>query len=76
MGTTKFWGEMVASDVIEEVHTNHVPLGPVFYLPYRPVIQESSSSRKIRPVFDASSKTENDTDLNDCHETGQSLNQN
>lgn len=37
---------------------------PRNYLPHHPVIKESSSTTKIRPVFDASCKTDNGNSLN------------
>ena len=46
---------------------------PVFYLPHRPVVRESSSTTKVRPVFDASAKGPNGVSLNDCLETGPDL---
>ena len=47
---------------------------PVYYLPHRPVIRESSNSTKVRPVFDASAVGYNGISLNDCLECGPSLN--
>ncbi|GBM93989.1 hypothetical protein AVEN_82387-1 [Araneus ventricosus] len=45
------------------------------YLPSHPVIKDksSTSSMKIRPVFDASAKTHNHPSLNDCLEIGLNL---
>lgn len=37
---------------------------PRNYLPHHPVVKESSSTTKIRPVFDASCKTDNGNSLN------------
>ncbi|KAK4324412.1 hypothetical protein Pmani_004972 [Petrolisthes manimaculis] len=45
---------------------------PTFYLPHRPVIRDSISS-KVRPVFDASAAGPNGVSLNDCLESGPSL---
>ena len=45
-----------------------------FYLPHRPVIRSKVVTTKIRPVFDASPRTEEDLSLNDCLETGENLN--
>ncbi|XP_068232109.1 uncharacterized protein [Palaemon carinicauda] len=47
---------------------------PVYYLPHRPVVHESSNSTKVRPVFDASAVGYNGISLNDCLECGHSLN--
>ena len=45
-----------------------------FYLPHRPVIRSQAVTTKIRPVFDASARTEEGLLLNDCLETGENLN--
>ena len=67
--------EMECSKVIEEVPPSElVSHYPVFYLPHRPVVKEASSSTKVRPVFDASAKGVSGVSLNDCLETGPSLN--
>lgn len=55
-----------------ELESNH----PTYYLPHRPVVRESHSSTKVRPVFDASAPSYNGISLNDCLETGPSLNPN
>ena len=46
---------------------------PVYYMPHRPVVKESSLATKVRPVFDTSAKGYNGVSLNDCLETGPSL---
>lgn len=69
--------EMEQSGFIEEVFSDPDDVqsqGSVFYLPHRPVVKESSSTTKIRPVFDASAKGVNGVSLNDCLEVGPSLN--
>ena len=61
--------------IIEEVPPSElVSLYPVYYLPHRPVVRDSSSSTKVRPVFDASAIGYNGISLNDCLECGPSLN--
>lgn len=66
--------EMETSGIIEEVKPEELSVPyPVFYLPHRPVVKESSSTTKIRPVFDASATGYNGVSLNDCMETGPSL---
>ena len=68
--------EMWKDGIIEEVKEQELSqpqVGPVFYLPHRPVIKESSASTKVRPVFDASAKSYNGYSLNDCVETGPNL---
>jgi len=61
--------------IIEEVPSSEVVSSqPTYYMPHRPVVKESSSSTKVRPVFDASATSYNGTSLNDCLESGPSLN--
>ena len=57
------------SGIIEEVIETEVSY-PIFYLPHHSVIKKSSSTTKIRPVFDASAVGPNGISLNDCVETG------
>lgn len=59
--------EEVPPSELESIH-------PTYYLPHRPVVRESSSSTRVRPVFDASAAGYNGISLNDCLETGPSLN--
>ncbi|XP_065091062.1 uncharacterized protein LOC135712028 [Ochlerotatus camptorhynchus] len=47
------------SDFGDELH-------PKYYLPHHPVIKESSTTTKLRVVFDASSKTSSGISLNDA----------
>ena len=72
----QIFSEMWKDGIIEEVKEQELSqpqVGPVFYLPHRPVIKESSASTKVRPVFDASAKSYNGYSLNDCVETGPNL---
>ncbi|GBL89094.1 hypothetical protein AVEN_255231-1 [Araneus ventricosus] len=46
---------------------------PGHYLPHRPVIKSSSTTNKIRPVFDASFKRSGYASLNECLSVGPSL---
>ncbi|XP_015905838.2 uncharacterized protein [Parasteatoda tepidariorum] len=55
-------------EIIEEVPKEDMEI-PCHYLPHRPVIKESSTT-KIRPVFNASSKIKGVPILNDCVEKG------
>ena len=64
--------DMENSGIIEEVTETKVSY-PTFYLPHHPVIKESSSTTKIRPVFDASAVGPNGISLNDCVETGPAM---
>ena len=66
--------EMQKEGVIEEVPSDEVTsANPIFYMPHRPVLKESSLNTKVRPVFDASAKGFNGVSLNDCTNTGPSL---
>lgn len=65
--------EMRDQGIIEEVPPESQVEGPVYYMPHRPVVKESSLTTKIRPVFDASAKGYNGVSLNDCLETGPCL---
>ncbi|KAK3883912.1 hypothetical protein Pcinc_011767 [Petrolisthes cinctipes] len=52
--------------ICEEVPPSQLKsVHPTYYLPHRPVVRESSSSTKIRPVFDASAAGYNGVSLND-----------
>lgn len=62
--------------IIHEVpaeELNCTPIHPVFYLPHRPVVKESSLTTKVRPVFDASASGPNGMSLNDCVDAGPSM---
>ena len=58
---------------VEGVEVTDEVSDPVFYLPHRPVVKESSETTKVRPVFDASARGPNGLSLNDCMHTGPSL---
>lgn len=58
--------EGIVEEVVQEVSACH-------YLPHRPVYRESSSSTKIRPIFDASVKRKGGVSLNECLEIGPNL---
>ncbi|KAK3889709.1 hypothetical protein Pcinc_006275 [Petrolisthes cinctipes] len=61
--------------ICEEVPPSQLKsVHPTYYLPHRPVVRESSSSTKVRPVFDASAAGYNGVSLNDCLDAGPSLN--
>ena len=63
--------------IVEEVEVEKDSLEenkhPVFYLPHRPVVRESSKTTKVRPVFDASAVGPNGVSLNNCMNTGTNL---
>ena len=66
--------EMENERIIEEVPVDEkVSPHPTYYMPHHPVIKESSSSTKVRPVFDASAAGRNGASLNDCMEAGPNL---
>jgi Protein of unknown function (DUF1759)/Putative peptidase (DUF1758) len=60
---------------MQEVSHPGKPAAPCFYLPHHPVIKESSTSTKVRVVFDASAKTSNGTSLNDMLLVGPTIQQ-
>uniref|UniRef100_A0ABD2X9A7 Integrase catalytic domain-containing protein n=1 Tax=Trichogramma kaykai TaxID=54128 RepID=A0ABD2X9A7_9HYME len=57
--------------IIEKLPNATVPLRG-YYLPHRHVVKQNSTTR-IRPVFDASAKSDNGPSLNQCLETGPNL---
>ena len=62
-------------DQIEQVPNHELDTDrPIYYMPHRPVVKESSSSTRIRPVFDASAPSYNNVSLNDLLDTGPPLN--
>ena len=66
--------EIETSGIITEVKPEEICVPyPVFYMPHRPVVRESSLTTKVRPVFDASAKGHNGISLNDCMEAGPCL---
>ncbi|XP_043241030.1 uncharacterized protein LOC122391301 isoform X1 [Amphibalanus amphitrite] len=66
--------EMETSGVICEVPTEEMCSEfPVYYMPHRPVVKETSRGMKVRPVFDASARGYNGLSLNDCVELGPAL---
>lgn len=70
----KVFDEYKYLGIIEEVPLDEiVHPGPIYYMPHRPVVKLSGST-KVRPVFDASAKGPNGISLNDCMRTGPSLN--
>lgn len=64
--------DWLSDGIIEEVpETSEATSG--YYLPHHAVIKEKSSTTKIRPVFDASSKDKRGNSLNSCLEKGPNL---
>jgi hypothetical protein len=51
----------------------HGPPSASYYMPHREVVKESSSSTKVRIVFDASAKTSSRKSLNDILQVGPKL---
>ncbi|XP_068229312.1 LOW QUALITY PROTEIN: uncharacterized protein [Palaemon carinicauda] len=71
----KVFDSYESDHIIEEVPREEISgVNPVYYMPHRPVVKLSSSSTKIRPVFDASASCYNGVSLNDCLSSGPSLN--
>ena len=70
--------DQIKKGIVETVHEVYeqeiTDSEKVFYLLYRPVIRESAKTTKLRIVYDGSSKpTKNSASLNDCLETGLTL---
>ena len=52
--------------IIEKVDENIPPNVPEFYVPHKPVIRENAESTKVRIVYDASARADNQSkSLND-----------
>ncbi|XP_029179167.1 uncharacterized protein LOC114946687 [Nylanderia fulva] len=68
----KFLAEYEVLGHMEQVRDSTSRRRPV-YLPHHPVIRESSSTTKVRVVFNASSVTSNGFTLNDCLLVGPKL---
>ena len=66
------------AEYVELHHAKPVPDEEIqrqrsYYMPVHGVFKESSSTTKVRPVFDASAKTSNGISLNEILETGPNL---
>uniref|UniRef100_A0A7I4YY06 Integrase catalytic domain-containing protein n=1 Tax=Haemonchus contortus TaxID=6289 RepID=A0A7I4YY06_HAECO len=59
--------------IIEEVDEHHFDNHRVYYIPHQAVIKESSTTTKLRVVFDASSHYKGAPSLNDCLHPGPSI---
>ncbi|XP_068215832.1 uncharacterized protein [Palaemon carinicauda] len=71
----KVFDSYESDHIIGEVPRQEISgVNPVYYMPHRPVVKLSSSSTKIRPVFDASTSCYNGVSLNGCLSSGPSLN--
>ena len=68
--------EMEEMGFVVEVKERSDSRDKVHYLPHHPHVRETSSTTKIRPVFNASCKGPNGVSLNDCLESGPNLNPN
>ncbi|CAG7834409.1 unnamed protein product [Allacma fusca] len=68
----KVFQEWLSSGVIEVVPDDGAD-EVAHYLPHRAVFKESSSTTKVRPVFDASAHAKGFPSLNDCLEKGPNL---
>ena len=64
--------EWLKEGIIEEVNDSEIGTS-VHYLPHRDVVKLSSTTTKLRPVFDASTKEKDDLSLNHCLEKGINL---
>jgi len=60
--------------IVETVNSNEHCTAVERYLPHHPVLKQTSTEKKVRIVFDASSRDENGISLNDFMYTGPCLN--
>ena len=65
--------EYVDLNHAEPVSHSDLALAPHYYLPVHGVFKETSTTTKVRPVFDASAKTSTGVSLNDTLQTGPNL---
>ena len=69
-----YFDELERADMIEQVPPEEIQTSnTVHYLQHRPVVRESSTSTKVRPVFNASQPGPNRVSLNDCLDKGPTL---
>ncbi|XP_044575175.1 uncharacterized protein LOC123258984 [Cotesia glomerata] len=68
----------VMNEYIDLGHMVHVPddSGPGYYMPHHPIIRTSSTTTKVRVVFDASAKTDKGISLNEVLLTGPTIQDN
>lgn len=69
---TAFMDEYIKLGHMEEIDTRFIQ-PPSYYLPHHCVIKPSSSTTKLRVVFDASAKSSSNTALNDILHTGPTI---
>ncbi|XP_075230320.1 uncharacterized protein LOC142329534 [Lycorma delicatula] len=72
MNYDEFLNEYLENDEMEPVTKDREP-DTTYYLPHHPIIKESSSTTRLRVVFDASAKTSNNNSLNDVLTTGPTI---
>ncbi|XP_071052941.1 uncharacterized protein [Onthophagus taurus] len=66
------FAQWLSEGIIERIPQDEID-NTAHYLPHRPVFKESSTTTKVRPVFDASAKEKGRPSLNDCLEKGINL---
>lgn len=61
----KFMDEILSLEHMEKIPSDQIDIGNYYYLPHHAVFKESSTTTKLRVVFDASCKTKSGNSLND-----------
>ncbi|KAK5967304.1 Integrase catalytic domain-containing protein, partial [Trichostrongylus colubriformis] len=65
--------DYVRQGIVEQVQEHHSDDPRVYYIPHQAVVKESSTTTKLRVVFDASSHYKGAPSLNDCLHPGPSI---
>ena len=65
--------DFLKNSYVEEVPVSDESKEEAYYMPHRPILKESSTSYKVRPVFDASALDAGGVSLNSCLEIGPNL---
>ena len=53
-------------ELVDKSRDQEVRPGTVHYIPHKEVVKEDRTTTKLRAVYDASAKSQNEPSLNDC----------